>query len=188
MNGSSFERVVQKPLLVSSFIAIIVALIILSCDSNPSIYQKETYESVAKFALRAYGETQRAYSYNYIKEHYYYPPEDDRQFYATWDDLKRFHYLSDGITKANLVPNYQFWTSVKSYSVFRNRDTGRFSLPPRSTFTAVAFPKILRPAGYLSTFSIREDNVLRVYVRDVLGERAWGEDGDFGTKTWDEVD
>ncbi len=51
-------------------------------------------------------------------------------------------------------------------------------------FTAVAFPYQTSPPGYLATFVIREDQTLRVYRDNTPGAVEWGEDGDFGARTW----
>ena len=55
-----------------------------------------------------------------------------------------------------------------------------------NSFTVIAFPRTTRPAGYLATFIIREDEVLRVY-RPGTTAVEWGDGGDFGGKTWEPI-
>ena len=42
------------------------------------------------------------------------------------------------------------------------------------------------PPGYLATFSLREDMILRVYHQE-KDVNAWGENDDYGTLTWEPI-
>ena len=163
---------VREALLALSVFAVVLAVLSVACDSSDALSQKEVSESLAKFALRAYGETQEAYSYNNYYNHY-----------GDWDSLVAGHFISEGYTRGNIVKNYSMWTDVANPSIY-----GGASIYARSTFTCVAFPRPIGPPGYLTTFSIREDRILRMYVPDVAGMNAWDENGDRGTKTWKVTD
>ncbi len=163
---------IREVMLVISVLAVIIALASVACDSSDALSQKDVSESLAKFALRAYGEVQEAYSYN-----------DNYNRYADWDSLVEGHYISEGYTRSNIVKNYSLWTDVSNPVNY-----GGSSIYIPSTFTCVAFPLPIGPPGYLTTFSIREDRILRMYMPDVTGLNAWGENGDRGTRTWEVTD
>ena len=157
----------RKTLLVISFLSIILAFLCVACGGDPIDYdRKAVSESLAKFALRAYGETQYAYAMNSSRKHY-----------GTWDDLRERHYISEGATEKNIIKDYTFWTSVD------NPYSSSQTIPRGNSFTAVAFPRFTRPAGFLATFAIREDKMVRIYL-PLIGVNAWGENDDYGARTW----
>jgi len=91
-------------------------------------------------------------------------------------------YIGAGYTRGNIIQNYSLWTDVFNPGSIHSEYNRNYY----NTFTAVAFPRITRPPGYLSTFAIREDQVLRVY-RPTVGANAWGTGYDFGARTWEPV-
>ena len=160
----------QKTLLVVSFLSIILAFLYIACGGDSIDYdRKAVSESLAKFALRAYGETQYAYAMNSSRGHY-----------GTWDNLRDRHYISEGATGTNIIADYIFWAAVD------NPYSHSHTILPGNSFTAVAFPRFTRPAGFLATFAIREDKIVRIYLPDA-GVNAFGENDDYGVRTWEPV-
>jgi len=157
-------------LVVASIIAIIAAIAIPQLLNA----KRSAWESRAKSTLRAYGETQLAYQ-NTNNDH----------DWGSWLALKATEYLASGYNQANIIENYSVWTSVTNTANL----SGMYGLGggvTDNTFTAIAFPRTTKPAGYLATFIIREDEVLRVY-RPGTGVNAWGAGGDFGGRTWEPI-
>jgi hypothetical protein len=173
-------------ILALSFAAILAALVSVACGGSLDLSRKETSESIAKFALKAYGETQNAYSHQYYIDRYSYLDEleEYRGYYADWEMLVQSKFISDGVTQANIIKDYKLWTSVNNFSNYYELQEGS----PFSTFTAVAFPRITRPPEYLATFAIREDHIMRIYMPVTQGVNAWGEDGDYGARTWEPIE
>lgn len=170
MKGVHNQDRFQKPLLVISFFSIVFAFLYVACGGESIDFsRKEVSESIAKFALRAYGETQNAYAMNSSRKHY-----------GTWENLVQRYYISEGVTGENIIKDYSIWTSVN------NPYSHPYSIPAGNTFTAISFPRITRPAGFLATFAIREDQVVRIY-RPVEGVNAFGENDDYGVRTWEPV-
>ncbi len=161
----------RKGFLVASILSVILAFLYVACGGGSIDFdRKHVSESLAKFGLRAYGETERAYALN-----------SSRKQYGSWENLRQRNYISAGVTRENFITDYSLWTSVSN--PVRNSHT----ISPLNTFTGVAFPRITRPPGFLATFAIREDQVVRVYL-PVDGVNAWGENDDYGTKTWEPVE
>ena len=131
--------------------------------------KRAVWETQAKKLLREYGEAQFAYQQT-----------NNNADYGAWDTLFQKGYIVAGFDRGNYFKNYSLWTSVE---LSEHRAT---SQPPlfRSTFTAVTFPHTTRPPGYLATFAIREDQVLRVYRLDTESANYWGENDDYGCRTW----
>ena len=156
-------------LVVASIIAIIAAIAIPQLLNA----KRSAWESRAKTTLRAYGETQLAYQNT----------NNDRHW-GSWTSLIDTDYLARGYSRGNIIENYSVYTSTYNPSDLEGNEmygTGD------NTFTVVAFPRTTRPAGYLATFIIREDQVLRVYRPDTTGVNAWGADDDYGGRTWEPI-
>ena len=95
----------------------------------------------------------------------------------TFKKLLTENYLQD-YEDGWLTENYSLWASVDEGW------DGDTSTP--SPFTVVAFPLPKGPPGYLATFSLREDMILRVYHQE-KEVNAWGENDDYGTLTWEPI-
>ena len=158
-------------LVVASIIAIIAAIAIPQLLNA----KRSAWESRAKSTLRAYGETQLAYQ-NTNNDHWW----------GTWKALKDTEYLAKGYNMANIIENYSVWTSVDNPSDLSG-GYGGSSGTGDNTFTAIALPRTTKPAGYLATFIVREDETLRVYRDTTPGVNAWGVNGDFGGRTWEPI-
>jgi prepilin-type N-terminal cleavage/methylation domain-containing protein len=158
-------------LVVASIIAIIAAIAIPQLLNA----KRSAWESRAKSTLRAYGETELAYQNT----------NNDRHW-GSWAALMDTEYLARGYSQGNLIENFSVWTSVSNPSNLTGGGAGGTGSGD-NTFTVVAFPRTTRPAGYLPTFVIREDQVLRVYRPTTVGANAWGASGDFGGRTWEPI-
>jgi hypothetical protein len=155
-------------IVLASSILLITAVIVPQLLNVPRC-TPESWESRAKATLGSYYETQLAYQESLKTCNF-----------ASWEELTRTNYLAEGYTQGNMIENYSLleyvWNDVEG------------TLGPRAnTFTLVAFPRTTDRPGYLSTFVIREDGILRSYKKPKEGIRYWGEDGDFGARTWKEV-
>jgi hypothetical protein len=152
-------------------VSVALAFFAVACSDSIDLHQKELSESLAKFTLRAYGETEMAYASHNYKGHY-----------GTWDDLINDNFISEGLKPGNVIEDYKLWTNVNNQTYIH-----AYSISPKNTFTAVAFPRITQPLGYLATFSIREDLILRIYMPVTEEVNAWGENDDYGTRTWEPI-
>jgi len=128
-------------------------------------------ESRAKGTLCSYGQTQYAYL-----------EESRTAGFGTFEELKEADRIAWGYTRSNMVEGFSLWTSV-GY----NSERANFQEGLANTFTIVAFPHSEKYVRYLHTFAIREDEVLREYNPDLEGAKTWGEDGDFGCRTWEPI-
>ena len=159
-------------LVVASIIAIIAAIAIPQLLNA----KRSAWESRAKTTLRAYGETELAYQ-NTNNDHHW----------GSWTALINTEYLAKGFNRSNIIENYSVWTSVNNPSDMTSTSGLGGTGVGDNSFTVIAFPRTTRPAGYLATFIIREDEVLRVYRDTTQGVKEWGEDGDFGGRTWEPI-
>ena len=157
-------------LVVASIIAIIAAIAIPSLLNA----KRSAWESRAKVTIRSYGETQLAYQ-NTNNDHHW----------GSWQALKDTDYLARGYHRVNIIENYSLYTNTVNVSDLDSLNFGTGISD--NTFTVVGFPRTTTPPGYLATFAIREDQVLRVYRPDTPNVLAWGENGDLGTRTWDPI-
>jgi type II secretory pathway pseudopilin PulG len=116
--------------------------------------RRAAWESRAKGALSSIGSSQLAYQgTNY--EH----------LYGTFDALKEDMYIAEGYTLSNMIENYSMrWTCTN----------------PHNSFRVIAFPQDTRP-GYLRTFAITEDQIVRVY-NPRNSENQWN-----SVITWDPI-
>jgi type II secretory pathway pseudopilin PulG len=129
----------------------------------------------AKAVLRLLGEAELAYR-----------AANKARAWGSWDDLVEAGYMNENYTLDNIIDEYTLWLSVDNPSLSAGKRSaiwgGLFN-----TFTIVAFPRKTAPPGYMSTFAISEDLVLRVYRPETPGAKAWGEDDDFGARTWEPI-
>ena len=160
-------------ILIVSFISILAAFLSLACygPSFKGPHAKRT-ELIARSTLRALGETELAYQYSNNDRHY-----------GSWEALVETEYIARGYHRGSLIENYSLWTAAFNPESWGDNLAADY---PDNKFTAVAFPRITRPPGYLSTFAIREDQVLRVY-KPTVGVNPWGANGDWGARTWEPI-
>ncbi len=172
MNSLVKKDHIWGALLIISFLSILLAISSTGCIPQAINAKRSAWESRAKSTLRAFGETQLAYQNTTEDRHY-----------GTWVELTEAGYLAESYSKENIIDNYILWTSVDDAPYYDYYTDTHYN----ATFTAVAFPRDTRPPGYLSTFAIREDQVLREYNPVTPNVSAWGENDDFGAKTWEPI-
>ena len=123
------------------------------------------WESRAKANLRAFGETQMAYQQVNLEG-----------YYGSWEALSRTGYVPEGYTMDNAIENY-----LLHINIYKPTEP---NASPAPTFTAIAFPLVTSPPGYLATFAIHEDQVLRAYRPQDFSVKVRREGGDINTRIW----
>jgi hypothetical protein len=129
----------------------------------------------AKAVLRLLGEAELAYR-----------AANKARAWGSWDDLVEAGYIAEGYTRRTAIIKYSIWHKVNNPSLMLDPESKDYD-PSINTFLFVAFPQMTSPPGYLATFAISEDLVLRVYRPETPGAKAWGEDDDFGARTWEPI-
>ena len=167
MKGVLSNKIMLAGLLIIAFLIVGLSLVSIFFINTPG--QRRGWESQARRALLLYGEAQLAYR----------KINNDRRF-GSWDDLVNVGFIPEGYSREDIVDNYNLY--------IRTSNDHWQPYPRQSAFTAVAFPKMAEPEGFLSTFSIREDGVLRIYDRWNPENIPWGGQGDRGARTWDPVE
>ncbi|MCP4712043.1 MAG: prepilin-type N-terminal cleavage/methylation domain-containing protein [Planctomycetes bacterium] len=133
-------------LVVAAIIAIIAAIAIPSLLNA----RRAAWQSRAKGTLRSIGSSQLAYQ-----------GTNNKKFYGSFGALKDDLYIADGYSLGNMIENYSMsWTASNPYQGSgTGLDNGGIG---NNAFTIVAYPRDDRP-GYLNTFGVTEDQVVRVY-------------------------
>ena len=150
-------------LVVAAIIAIIAAIAIPALLNA----RRAAWSSRAKGTLRSIGSSQLAYQ-----------GTNNKKFYGTFGALKDDLYIADGYSLGNMIENYSMsWEATNP-----SGGTGQLGAGAgigNNKFTVIAYPRDTRP-GYLPTFCVMEDQVVRVYLP---------EEGDvFESKsTWDPI-
>jgi len=134
-------------LVVAAIIAIIAAIAIPSLLNA----RRAAWQSRAKGTLRSIRSSQLAYQ-----------GTNNQKFYGTFEALQEDLYIADGYNLGNMIENYSMsWEAT-------NPSSGTSSLGAgigNNKFTVVAFPRDTRP-GFLLTFGVTEDQVVRVFNPD----------------------
>jgi hypothetical protein len=160
----------RLPYTIFYSVVFVAALVLIAIPQlNNSRCPPSAWEGGAKSVLMGIYETQEAYQqqYNTVK-------------FATWDELTKADFICEGYTKVNIIGRYSLYEHV-----WNDYEDSLYPSPNR--FTLVAFPTKAGCKGRLSTFAIREDGILRKYKKPRKGIRSWGEDGDYGCRTWTPV-
>ena len=132
-------------LVVAAIIAIIAAIAIPALLNA----RRAAWQSRAKGTLRAIGSSQLAYAGTNNNKHY-----------GTFGALKTDLYIAKGYSLGNMIENYSMsWTVTNPYGGVNSSDQYGIA---SNTFTVIAYPRDTRP-GYLSTFAVTEDQVVRVF-------------------------
>ena len=149
-------------LVVAAIIAIIAAIAIPALLNA----RRAAWMARAKGTLRSIGSTQLAYAGTNNKRHW-------GTFGALKDDL----YIAEGYSLGNMIENYSMsWTVTNPYQGTEGRNLIGIA---NSKFTVIAYPRDTRP-GYLNTFAVTEDQVVRVFNPNE------GDDLD-SIQTWDPI-
>ena len=133
-------------LVVAAIIAIIAAIAIPALLNA----RRAAWQSRAKGTLRSIGSSQLAYQ-----------GTNNQKFYGSFVALKDDLYIAEGYSLGNMIENYSMsWEST-------NPSSGIGALTGQgignNKFTIIAYPRDTRP-GYLNTFGVTEDQVVRVFI------------------------
>ncbi len=131
----------------------LVIVLIIVAIAVPAVInaRRHAWESGAQQTLRSIGEIQSLYH-----EH------NNSGNYGSFRDCKDLELIPDGYTFSNMAKNYTLTWEVTPRELAEDGET----YIGRSTYTVIAYP-LETHAGYLSTFAIREDQVVRIYEPDV---------------------
>ncbi len=134
-------------LVVAAIIAIIAAIAIPQLLNA----RRAAWESRAKSTLRSTGSSQLAYQ-----------GTNNEKVYGSFDALVKSLYIADGYTLGNMIENYSMSWEVTLVDDVRGSGLGEGTGIGSNLFTIIAYPRDTRE-GYLNTFGITEDQVVRVF-------------------------
>jgi hypothetical protein len=148
----------------------IIALLVLTvflffCVLSLLGSRRGAWQSRAKGTLRSIGTAELAYQ-----------QANKAKVYGSFQALQDTLHSAEGYNLGNMVENYTFTWEVHDISTV---PTEKFPSGIISTFTVIAYPRDTRP-GFLNTFGITDDQVVRVFAPQ-NGNRF--ED----VKTWDPI-
>ncbi len=134
---------------------VVFVLLILFTLSFFMHARRPAWMSRAKGTLRSTGSSQLAYQ----------GTNNDKNF-GSFQGLQDSLYIAEGYNLGNMIENYSMtWTVYNTPSM----DGESSGIQGIHTFTIVAYPRDTYP-GYLLTFGITEDQVVRVYNPDSVKE------------------
>ena len=156
----------KRSCLISCIIFVLI-FFVLAYISLPSILgvRRAQWQTRPKGTLRSIGSSQAAFF-------------DQYGTYGSFEELVNAGYIPDGTTLDNWVELYRLdWENNGSQPGFKG-----------GTFTVVAYPRDLRP-GYLLTFGVSEDQIVRVYNPDNtdVGRNQYNGPTDPMVHTWDRI-
>jgi hypothetical protein len=137
-------------MLVLGFINILGTVSFLGARRAP-------WQSRAKGTLRSIGSSQLAYKDINVEHRY-----------GSFDVLQEHGYIAEGYTPESMVENYLLTWEVNNLSTVSPE--GIIELV--STFTVIAYPRDTRQ-GFLNTFCVTEDQVVRVFVPPPDGDNIF---------------
>jgi len=152
-------------LVVAAIIAIIAAIAIPSLLNA----RRAAWQSRAKGTLRSIGSSQLAYQ-----------GTNNEKFYGSFTALKDDLYIAEGYSLGNMIENYSMtWTASQ-----QSTTGGLGGGIGQNSFTIVAYPRDTRP-GYLLTFGVSDDQVVRVY--NPTNGNTWNGFDDPTIGNWDPI-
>jgi hypothetical protein len=127
-------------------LSVFVGIFLFAASGGGS--RRAAWSSRAKGTLRSIGSSQLAYQ-----------GANTEKLYGTFDALKKDLYIAEGYTLSNMIGNYSMTWQVNNISIAPSEEipTGVMS-----SFTVIAWPRDRRK-GYLHTFAVMDDQVVRVY-------------------------
>ena len=131
-------------------IALLLFLMFVSV-LNPMSSRRSAWVSRAKGTLRSIGSSQLAYQ-----------GTNNEEIYGSFQALKVTLYIAEGYNLGNMIENYSLTWSVSNSLTMSYKSSRPHGY---HTFTIVAYPRDTHP-GYLMTFGIMQDQVVRVYNPD----------------------
>jgi len=156
----------MRSCLISCIIFVLI-FFVLAYISLPSILgvRRAQWQVRTKGTLRSIGSSQAAFF-------------DQFGTYGSFEELVNASYIPDDITLDNWVGNYRLVLE-------NNAPQPGFE---HGTFTVVAYPRDMRP-GYLLTFGVSDDQIVRVYNPDdkTGGCNQYNGPTDPMVQTWDPI-
>ena len=145
-------------LVVAAIIAIIAAIAIPQLLNA----RRAAWESRAKSTLRSTGSSQLAYQ-----------GTNNDKLYGSFEALVKTLYIADGYSLGNMIENYSMSWEVTLVDDVRGAELDGSGIGSNK-FTIIAFPRDTRE-GYLNTFGITEDQVVRVWTdgKDLNALSTW---------------
>ena len=145
-------------LVVAAIIAIIAAIAIPQLLNA----RRAAWESRAKSTLRSTGSSQLAYQ-----------GTNNEKVYGSFEALVSSLYIADGYSLGNMIENYSMSWEVTLVDDVRGAELDGTGIGS-NRFTIIAFPRDTRE-GYLNTFGITEDQVVRVWTdgKDLNALSTW---------------
>jgi hypothetical protein len=142
---------IWKTVLVANLLSYLMMAFVAAGHVNAIAYEHSprgaAWESRAKGTLRSIGSSELSYQSGNMQKNY-----------GTFQALVRSQDIARGYTKSNMIESYSMTWSVFSSPIPQNvAVTGE----PIKAFTVIAWPA--RGYGYLHTFAITEDMVVREY-------------------------
>lgn len=139
------RRDVWKAVLIGNILSYLLLIALTAVYIPPSTFlgRGAAWQSRAKGTLRSIGSSQLAYQNT-----------NDSKVYGSFKALKDEMYIAEGYTPTNMIEGYSLLWRVGDFDERTEK-----TIP---TFTIIAFPNETRP-GFLSTFCVTEDQVVRVY-------------------------
>jgi prepilin-type N-terminal cleavage/methylation domain-containing protein len=150
-------------LVVAAIIAIIAAIAIPQLLNA----RRAAWMSRAKGTLRSIGSAELAYQSG-----------NNKKAYGSFDALQTSQDIAKGYTLSNMIENYSMsWTVTNP-----NSNTGSLTGMGigSNKFTVIAWPRDTR-TGFLNTFAINEEQVVRVYDPTTVGVSLGS------VSTWDPI-
>lgn len=161
---------------ISAILAVIMLIVLfmsIMTGSSAMSSRRGAWMSRARGTLRSTGSSQLAYQRT-----------NNSKYYGSIDDLRDNLYIAQGYSLGNMIENYSMtWAVRNDYAGGSGRGIGS------NTYTIVAYPRDTLP-GYLLTFGITEDQIIRVYNPDtyIPGEKNEFIDiNDPRVLTWDPI-
>ena len=157
---------VWKAVVIANVVSYLFLVPVAAYVTPPRHYfSSPSFMSRAKGTLRSCGSSQLAFR-----------EENKDGTYGTYQELADSGYIAEGYTQGNMIQNYSMTWEVNNFSTVQ---TEEFPHGVISTFTIIAYPRDTRP-GFLLTFGIQEDQVVRLFNPDN------GNDPDH-VGTWDPI-
>ena len=145
---SSLGANVWKGIVIGNIISYILLQFFVVQYTDAFLGGGPPWQSRAKGTLRSIGSTQLAYQ-----------STNDQKVYGSFQAMKDSQYIAEGYTLGDMIENYSMtWCVGTALTVVSEE----FPNGMISTFTVIAYPRDTRP-GFLNTFCITDDQVVRVY-------------------------
>jgi hypothetical protein len=168
-----------KPRVVSTggviAITVLVILMVLFLIPMPMSSRRAAWMSRAKGTLRSTGSSQLAYQ-----------GTNNAKDFGSFQAMKDTLYIAEGYNLGNMIENYSMTWAVHNSPGNLDMDSGYYGI---SGFTIVAYPRDSYP-GYLLTFGVTEDQIVREYNPENTAEGLNEFNGldDPRVSTWDSME